>query len=95
MVTDFVPNGKEANAETRAAAETVNQRISGEEIDYSTQQDNLDVLSRGEFDNTADSHEGICSLFSQHLAHPWQFRSEQSLFQQKIEASLKESLTER
>lgn len=95
MVTDFVQSGKEANTETRAAAETVNQRISGEEIDYSTQQDYLDILSRGEFDNTADSHERIYSLFSQHLAHPWEFVSEQSLFQQKIEASLKESLTER
>lgn len=67
----------------------MNQRISGGEIDYSTQQDYLDVLSRGEFDSTADGHEGKCSLFSQHLAHPWAFMSEQSLFQQKIEASLK------
>lgn len=83
-VIDFVPSGEEANTETRAAAETVNQRITGEGIDYSTQQDYLDVLSGGESDNTADSHEEICSLFSQHLAHPWEFISEQRLFQQKI-----------
>lgn len=31
-------------------------------------------LSSDEFDNTADTREGICSpVFSQHLAHLWEF----------------------
>lgn len=62
----------------------------------------MDVnLSSDEFDNTADTHEGICSsLFSQYLAHPWEFISgltkKKSVLEQKIQTSLKEaSLTER
>lgn len=55
---------------------SVNQRISGEEIDYSTQRHCLDInLSSDEFDNRADTHEGMCSIFSQRFAHPWEFIS--------------------
>lgn len=35
LKTDFVPAGKEANTETSAAAETVEQIISEKEIGYS------------------------------------------------------------